>query len=109
MLYDGLFARRGHGLIILKASAAPIVLEFNEFLKRIASGEIAAEDMVVASVFTDGERRRVGDLRVFEMVRSGLLKTETLPIRTPQGILATGESVHDHLESATDRYLLGEI
>lgn len=87
---DWAFSKRGYGVIVLHADAAPIVLEFNELLRRIADGRVEAEDSVVARVFTDGKRRRAGDLRVFALVRSGAVRTDDLPRRAPEGVLAKG-------------------
>lgn len=86
---DWALAKYGFGIIVLQANAIT-VLEFNEFLGRIAEGRIQANDVIVASVFTDGKRRRVGDLKIYAMVRSGELRTDDLPRRVPGGVLATG-------------------
>lgn len=91
-LYDSLFARRGCGIIVLRTGETPLILEFNEFLKRIARNHIRPDDQVVSSVFTDGRLRLVGDLRVYEMVKSGMLETSDLPIRTPNGVITSDES-----------------
>jgi hypothetical protein len=92
MFADWAFARHGCGVIVLQPGDRVTVLEFNEFLRRIAEEAIQAEDFVVGPVFTDGFRRRAGELRLFEMVRSGAIRTDDLPRRMPGGVLATGEA-----------------
>ncbi|HZT43153.1 MAG TPA: hypothetical protein VFA07_13370 [Chthonomonadaceae bacterium] len=99
---DWALAKRGYGVIVLQASAVT-VLEFNEFLGRIAHGHIQANDVVVTSVFTDGKRRRVGDLKLYAMARSGELRTEDLPRRVPGGVLATGEAARALLRAIEAR------
>ncbi len=90
MLPDWAFAQRGSGVIVLQPDATVTVLEYYEFLGRIADGRVRAEDQLVSALLTDGRRRRVGDLRVYAMVRSGEVRTEDLPPRVPNGVLATG-------------------
>ncbi len=68
-----------------------VVLEFNAFLKWIGSGTIHADSLVAARVYTDGKRRRAGDLVVFKRVVSGEIGTENLRVGERDGILATGE------------------
>ena len=96
---DWAFSKRGYGVIVLHADAAPIVLEFNELLRRIADGRVEAEDRIVARVFTDGKRRRVGDLRLFTLVRSGEVRTNDLPRRAPDGVLARGVAARALLQA----------
>jgi hypothetical protein len=91
MLNDWAFAQRGSGVFILSVRGDVIVLEFNEFLGRIADGRIQDEDVVLSRVFTDGRRCRVGSLHVFALVRSGQVRTDDLPRREAGGVLATGE------------------
>jgi hypothetical protein len=90
MFHDWAFAQRGYGIVVLPTRGSLLVVEFNELLKRIASGAIQAEDRVISRVFTDGKRLRVGDLRVYGMVRSGEVPTADLPCRVPNGVLASG-------------------
>ncbi|HZO91344.1 MAG TPA: hypothetical protein VFB38_23680 [Chthonomonadaceae bacterium] len=90
MLGDWAFAQRGYGLILIQADGTVIAVEFNEFLRRIASGAVQADDLVLSQVLTEGKRRRAGDLRLFAMVRSGQVRTEGLPLREPEGVLAVG-------------------
>ncbi len=96
MLQDWAFAQKGQGLIVETARGL-IVLEFNEFLGRIASGQISADDVVISHVMTDGHRRRVGDLILYAQVRSGFVRTETMPRRVPGGVLATGLAAQQRL------------
>ena len=98
MLHDWAFAQKGQGLIVETARGL-IVLEFNEFLGRIASGQITADDVVISHVMTDGHRRRVGDLVLYSQVRSGFVRTEKLPRRVPGGVLATGLAAREHLRT----------
>ncbi|HLV81559.1 MAG TPA: hypothetical protein VKT32_14830 [Chthonomonadaceae bacterium] len=91
MIPDWALAKHGYGVIVLQSDSIT-VLEFNEFLGRIADGRIEAQDVIVASVFTDGKRRLVGDLKVYAMARSGELRTDDLPRRVLGGVLATGEA-----------------
>ncbi len=97
MLQDWAFAQRGQGLIVQTVRGDIIVLEFNEFLGRIASGQIVAEDTVISHVMTDGQRRRVGDLRLYFQVRRGDIHTENLPRRVPGGVLAIGQEARERL------------
>jgi hypothetical protein len=94
---DWAFAHYGNGVVVLHTNGTVIVLEFNEFLGRIASGVIGPEDWTVGRIFTDGQRRRVGDLRVYTLVRSGNVRTEDLPRRVPDGVLATGLAAREFL------------
>lgn len=90
MSFDWGFAGRRSGIVVLGDDGTVIVLEFNEFLRRIASRAIGEEDRIVSGVFTDGLRRRVGDLRLFGLIRSGTVETETLPPSMTGGVLARG-------------------
>ena len=55
-----------------------LVLEFNAFLKWIAEGRIDADAMVLSRAYTNGERKRAGDLKLFQRILSGEIHTETL-------------------------------
>lgn len=90
MLQDWAFAQKGHGIIVQTARGDVTILEFNEFLGRIASGRIGPDDIVVSQVMTDGVRQRVGDLKLYTQVTSGKVQTESLPRRVPGGVLAAG-------------------
>src|SRR5690349_15372686 len=92
-------AKHSSGIVVLAVGAAPVVLEFNEFLDRIARGLVRDEDIVVAGIFTGGKRRRAGDLRLFAMIRSGAVRTEDLPRRVPDGVLASGEAATAFLQA----------
>lgn len=89
MLQDWAFAKKGQGLTVVTVRGDVTVLEFNEFLGRIASGQIGPDDVVVSQVMTDGIRRRVGDLKLYVQVTSGRFQTADLPRRVPGGVLAT--------------------
>jgi hypothetical protein len=97
MLQDWAFAQKGHGIVVQTARGEVTVLEFNEFLGRIASGQVGPDDIIVSQVMTDGVRRRVGDLRLYAQVRSGQVQTESLPRRVPGGVLATGLEAREQL------------
>jgi hypothetical protein len=90
MLQDWAFAQKGEGVTVQTARGDVKVMEFNEFLGRIASGQIGPEDVVVSQVMTDGVRRRVGDLKLYGQVISGRFQTADLPRRVPGGVLAIG-------------------
>ena len=90
MLQDWAFAQKGQGLTVVTVRGDVTVLEFNEFLGRIASGQIGPDDVVVSQVMTDGIRRRVGDLKLYSQVISGRFQTADLPRRVPGGVLAIG-------------------
>lgn len=97
MLQDWAFAQKGYGIIVQTVRGDVTVLEFNEFLGRMASGQIGPDDVIVSQVMTDGARRRVGDLRLYTQVRSGQVQTESLPRRVPGGVLATGLDAAEEL------------
>ena len=99
MLHDWAFAQKGYGVIVQTARGDVTVLEFNEFLGRIASGQIGPEDIVVSQVMTDGIRRRVGDLKLYAQVTSGRVQTENLPRRVGDGVLATGQEAAEELQA----------
>lgn len=99
MFSDWAFAQRGYGVLVIQTDGTVILVEFNEFLRRIANQSVQAEDFVISAVFTDGKRRRVGDLRLFGMVLSGQVATEKLPIRSENGILAEGAQARAVLHS----------
>src|SRR5690242_2122373 len=100
MLFDRAFAPREYGVIVLQSNDETVLaLEFNEFLGRIASGAVQAEDIVVGRVFTDGRRKRVGALRLYAMIRSGAVPTEDLPRRAPGGVLAAGQAARTMLRA----------
>jgi hypothetical protein len=94
-MVDWALAKRAEGVLVLPAQndrEAVVVLEFNEFLIRIARETIQADDSVVSPIFTEGRRRRVGDLRLYGMVRSGQVRTENMPLRYPDGLIAAGSA-----------------
>src|SRR5262249_39359692 len=103
MFADWAFARHGCGVFVLQSEGQVTVFEFNEFLRRIAQGAIQAHDIVVGAVFTDGLRRRAGELHLFEMVRSGAVRTDDLPRRRAEGVLATGEAARALLRAVEKR------
>ena len=90
MLQDWAFAQKGQGLTVVTVRGDVSVLEFNEFLGRIASGQIGPDDVVISQVMTDGIHRRVGDLKLYAQVISGRFQTADLPRRVPGGVLAIG-------------------
>jgi hypothetical protein len=96
---DWAFAHLGYGVILIPAEGEVIVLEFNELLRRIANETALADDLVIGRVFTDGKRKRVGDLRIFELVRSGTVNLERLPASEVNGVLATGMRARNILRS----------
>jgi len=98
-MFDWAFAQRGYGVFALQSEGQVVVLEYNEFLRRIASGAIGPDDSVFSRVYTDGWRRRVGDLRIFAMIRSGNVRTDDLPLRTPNGVLASGDTARALLDA----------
>ncbi|MCW3099221.1 MAG: hypothetical protein JWL77_4839 [Chthonomonadaceae bacterium] len=100
MQQDWAFAQQGHGVTVRTARGDVFVLEFNEFLGRIASGRIGPDDVVVSQVMTDGVHRRVGDLKLYAQVVSGQVRTDDLPRRVPGGVLATGLEVGDEVHSS---------
>ncbi len=87
------------GVFVLDERGEVVALEYNELLRRIASGIICADDIVVARILTDGRRRRAGDLRVFQPVRSGTIRADDLPRYFPQGVLAEGENARSLLQA----------
>lgn len=99
MLQDWAFAQKGYGIIVQTVRGDVTVLEFNEFLGRIASGQIGPDDTIVSQVMTDGVRQRVGDLKLYVQVTSGRVQTESLPRRAPSGVLATGPAAAEELEA----------
>jgi len=103
MRFDWALTQRRFGVIVLQPEGRVTVLEFNAFLGRIGSGEIAQNDVVVAQVLTNGVRRRAGDLNLFAMVRSGAVRTEDLPRHAPSGIIATGEAARRLLRAMEKR------
>jgi len=88
MLQDWAFAQKGQGITVYSQRGDIIVLEFNEFLGRIASGHIGPDDVIISQVMTDGAPRRVGDLKLYAQVISGQIQTENLPRRVAGGVLA---------------------
>jgi hypothetical protein len=90
-MLDWAFARRGSGIAVIQGDEV-IVLELNELLRRMASSAVGKNDVVVSSVMTNGRRIRVGDLKLFALVRTGALDTGKLPPRDNGGVLATGAS-----------------
>lgn len=105
--YDWAFAQRGYGVIVMKPDESVEALEFNEFVRRVENGRVSADDMVVSSVLTDGERRRVGDMRLYALIRSGRVPVHRLPQREQNGVIATGSEAERILRSAEDNFLLG--
>ena len=93
MLQDWAFAQKGQGITVHSLRGNVIVLEFNEFLGRIASGHIGPDDVIVSEVMTDGEPRRVGDLKLYSQVISGHVQTANLPRRVAGGVLAISPSL----------------
>jgi len=93
MLQDWAFAQKGQGITVHSLRGDVIVLEFNEFLGRIASGHVGPDDVIVSEVMTDGEPRRVGDLKLYAQVTSGQVQTENLPRRVAGGVLAISPSL----------------
>jgi len=93
MLQDWAFAQKGQGITVYSQRGDIIVLEFNEFLGRIASGHIGPDDVIVSEVMTDGAPRRVGDLKLYAQVISGQVQTENLPRRVADGVLAISSSL----------------
>lgn len=91
MFSDWAFARNEFGVLVIQPNNVVTLVEFNEFLRRIASGDVQAEDEILSSFYTNGQRQRAGDLRIFGMVRSGEARTENMLPHTPTGILAEGE------------------
>ena len=87
MLQDWAFAQKGSGIVVQTLRGERMVLEFNEFLGRIASERIGPDDYILSEVMTDGEWRRVGDLILYAQVVSGQVQTENLPRRVPGGVL----------------------
>lgn len=99
MQQDWAFAQQGHGVTVQTVRGDVIVLEFNEFLGRMASGLIGPDDVVASQVMTDGVQRRVGDLKLYAQVVSGQVRTEDLPRRVPGGVLATGLEIEDEVQA----------
>ncbi len=103
MLQDWAFAQKGQGITVQTAQGEVTVLEFNEFLGRIASGQVSPNDLITSRVMTDGEWRRVGDLKLYTQVISGQVQTENLPRREPDGVLIpthkAGEALPTDLET----------
>ena len=99
MQQDWAFAQKGQGLTVQTVRGDVTVLEFNEFLGRIASGLIGPDDVVVSQVMTDGAPRRVGDLKLYTQVISGRVRTEDLPRRVPGGVLATSLKAEDEVQT----------
>lgn len=93
MLQDWAFAQKGEGVTVHSVRGDITVLEFNEFLGRIASGRIGPDDIAVSLVMTDGVPRRVGELKLYAQVVSGQVATESLPRREPGGVLAYSPDV----------------
>jgi hypothetical protein len=91
MFEDWAFAQRGFGILVIQAENRVTLVEFNEFLRRIASGDVQADDHVLSTILTEGKKCRAGTLRLYEMVSSGQVQTDKLPLRSPNGILAEGE------------------
>lgn len=98
MLQDWALAQKGQGITVQSVRGDVIVLEFNEFLGRIASGRISPDDIATSQVMTDGLPRRVGDLKLYAQVTSGQVQTAELPRREPGGVLAFSPSVSDPLQ-----------
>lgn len=67
-----------------------LVLEFNAFLKWIAEGRIDADSTVLSRVYTNGERKRAGDLKLFQRILSGEIHTETLLFGEEDGVTSRG-------------------
>ena len=93
MLQDWAFAQKGQGITVYSQRGDIIVLEFNEFLGRIASGHIGPDDVIISQVMTDGAPRRVGDLKLYAQVISGQVQTENLPRRVAGGVLAVSPCI----------------
>jgi hypothetical protein len=104
MLQDWAFAQQGQGITVYSVRGDVTVLEFNEFLGRIASGQIGPDDVAVSQVMTDGVQRRVGDLKLYAQVVSGQVPTETLPRRVPGGVLAASPNSHTPLQATNENY-----
>lgn len=95
---------RNQGVIVVSENGGAVVLEFNEFLGRIADQRIGANDTVISHTLTDSKRRRAGDLRLFGMVRSGKVRTDDLPRRYPEGVLASGATAYTILRALENRH-----
>ncbi|MCS6776194.1 MAG: hypothetical protein RMJ43_01455 [Chloroherpetonaceae bacterium] len=112
---DWALARRGAGVFVLHADGRVTLLEFNAFLRWIAVGAIQDEDCVLSAVYTDGTRRRAADLRVYQMVRAGVVPAALLPLRSGNGVLAEGDRAVKLLRAlevsgrADDRALLRPV
>lgn len=91
MLYDWAFAQQGYGVYVISERGDVIVLEYNEFLGRIAEGRVLGSDTALSRVFTRGQCVQVDSLRVYAMVISGEVRTDDLPRRVPGGVLASGD------------------
>lgn len=92
MYTDWALAKRGAGVFVLHTDGRVTLLEFNAFLQWIAAEAIQDDDLILSAVYTDGNKERAVDLRVYGMVRSGEVRTDDLPLHNPDGILAEGES-----------------
>lgn len=86
------------GIAVVEPSGV-IVLEFNEFLKRMACGVIRADTGIVGKILTGGYRKAASDLRLYSLVRSGQVATEDLPLRVTDGVLATGAEARAFLRA----------
>ena len=103
MLLNRVFEAPEGGVFVIRPDGTVMLLEFNAFLQRVASGEVQENDVVAAKVYTDGQRRRAGDLRLFARVKSGAMRTDDLPLHTPQGILAEGAQAQSLLNALEAR------
>lgn len=96
---DWALAKRGAGVFVLHADGRVTLLEFNAFLQWIAVGAVQGQDCVLSAVYTNGQRRRAADLCIYRLVRSGVVRTECLPLRSGDGVLATGDCAVDLLHT----------
>ena len=99
MLLNRVFDSPEGGVFVIRPDGTVILLEFNAFLQRVAGGEVQENDVVAAKVYTDGQRRRAGELRLFARVKSGAIRTDDLPLHTPQGVLAEGAQAQSLLNA----------
>ena len=99
MFTDWALAKRGSGVFVLHTDGRVTLLEFNAFLQWIAAEAIQDDDLILSAVYTDGNKERAVDLRVYGMVRAGEVRTDDLPLHTLDGVLAEGEHARVLLRS----------
>ena len=103
-MHDVFTSQRQIGIFVFSVDQSNVcMMEFNEFLRRIAAGAVRETDMIFSEMYTYGQRKKVSELRVFQLIRAGKLSTERLVLQSETGVLAEGVVARELLQLRENR------